>query len=178
MRKCKKWVFVLSLLLNALAVVVFLLIVAFYLEHFRPLHPTWRWQVNASSDGMPYPMKICKELGRDVFFLSWGCLEEGPDLSGENYWAFVMDFSRKDKDVVVWARPSTVTVAGLNLVIGRDYGTDIMGGELAHVSYLTYSNKSVVFSNGPDSVSAIRRGLFSRKTAEVHLHTGDNLCTY
>ena len=103
-------------------------------------------------------------------------VDSGKDKQlGEEYplW-FVMDFSTKGTPVIVEECPRIEAVAGVNFVINRYPGSDILYGK-GGGWHLAYSNKSVVFSNNVFSVSATRRGLFSRKTDEVHRHTGDNL---
>ena len=185
--KYKEWILRVSLFLSVLAVVGMSLIVVISFWYYRPLHPTWRWQVTATThDGERLSVKPYKMLGRNVFFLR--IHDSGDTLDGKKdiRWFAICFPSSRDKrlaleeeqevldDVVVYhTDPGTSPCLYYPADVGG-YGIDILDGKVEECWYLTYSNKSVVFSNSVFSVSAKRPSL-AFKTAEVHRHTGDNL---
>ena len=90
-------------------------------------------------------VKVYKEFGRDVFFLR---VEDSGDmqLGWEKPKWFVMNFSVREKDVVVSAEPSVDIYAyPFRLVIERIYGTNLV--YYNNVWQLSYTGNTVVFSN-------------------------------
>ena len=182
--KCIKWI--ISVLLLALLLVVVsctfdILEKNFLSSYSCTIHPTMQWRVKAvTHTGISAPVKTYKVFGKDVLFLYVDGYDNNHLPSIMSGW-FAVDCSNKREGVIVLASPMIMEGGLLSLPVRKgekgtrvEYGFDLLDDK-DDIWHLSYTNKSVVFSNHVFSVSATRRGLFSRKTDEVHRHTGDNL---
>ena len=143
----------------------------------RPLFPTTRWQVEASThDGKPLRLETYKMLGRDVLFMRVEGGAEAPlyaehprfDFSGMYVRWFAIDFAnfkrkygRAEDNVHVaqWVHmnPSLPLAPYLAHYPNEPYGRDILGGTLdGETWFLHYTQTSVIFSNEAFSVSVFQ----------------------
>lgn len=140
-------------MLNVLAIVGFLLIVAVILWHDRPLCPTTDWLVDANThQGDPMSVETYKVLGREMFFLRVdNCGFDMPKNRLYPRW-FVVDFSDTKEDVVILTHPRMGALFGWDLALERLGGIDILDKALKELWDVTYTGNSVVFSNQAFSV--------------------------